>query len=93
MLGATNPLAQLICTLLLLAELLLLARVILSWAVFFGMRLPVTGPLRSAYDLLIQVTEVGLRPLRRIVPPAGMFDISVLVAFIVVLVARLALNC
>jgi uncharacterized protein YggT (Ycf19 family) len=39
------------------------------------------------------VTDVGLRPLRRIVPPAGMFDISVLVAFIVVLVARLALHC
>ena len=78
---------------LLLVELLLLARVILSWAVFFGMRPPVTGPLRSAYDLLIQVTDVGLRPLRRIVPPAGMFDISVLVAFIVVLVARLALHC
>jgi YggT family protein len=93
MLGATNPLAQFVCVALLLAELLLLARVILSWAVFFGMRLPVTGPLRSAYDLLIQVTEVGLRPLRRIVPPAGMFDISVLVAFIVVLVARLALHC
>lgn len=78
---------------LLLVELLLLARVILSWAVFFGMRPPVTGPLRSTYDLLIQVTDVGLRPLRRIVPPAGMFDISVLVAFIVVLVARLALHC
>jgi YggT family protein len=93
MLGATGPLAQVLCTLLLLVELLLLARVILSWAVFFGMRPPVTGPLRSAYDLLIQVTDVGLRPLRRIVPPAGMFDISVLVAFIVVRVARLALHC
>ena len=86
--GSTNPLAQLLCVLLLLAELLLLARVILSWAVFFGIRMPVTGPLRSAHDLLINVTEVGLRPLRRIVPPAGMFDISVLVAFIVIFVLR-----
>jgi YggT family protein len=93
MLGSTNPLAQLLCLLLLLAELLLLARVILSWAEFLGMRPPATGPLRSSYDLLIQVTEVGLRPLRRLVPPAGMFDISVLVAFILVFVARLVLHC
>jgi YggT family protein len=85
---AANPISGLICVLLLLAELLLLVRVILSWAVFLGMRPPATGPLRSAYDLLIDVTEVGLRPLRRIVPPVGMFDISVLVAFIVILVAR-----
>ena len=91
--AATNPIAQVVCVLLLVAELLLLARVILSWLVFVGVRPPATGPLRSAYDLLIDVTEVVLRPLRRIVPPAGMFDISVLVAFIVVFVARLVLDC
>jgi uncharacterized protein YggT (Ycf19 family) len=93
MLGQTNPIARLVCLLLTAAELLLLARVIVSWLQFAGVRPPSTGPLRSAYDLLIDVTEVGLRPLRRIVPPAGMFDISVLVAFIVILVARLVLHC
>jgi uncharacterized protein YggT (Ycf19 family) len=51
----------------------------------------VTGPLARAYDLLIDVTEVGLKPLRRIVPPAGMFDISVLVAFVIIFVAQQAL--
>jgi YggT family protein len=85
---AANPIRELLCLLLVLAEILLLIRVIVSWAQFLGMRPPPTGPLRSAYDLLIDVTEVGLRPLRRIVPPAGMFDISVLVAFIVILVAQ-----
>ncbi len=88
MLADTNPVARLVCLLLFVAEVLLLARVIISWLQFAGMRPPSTGPLRSAYDLLIDVTEVGLRPLRRIVPPAGMFDISVLVAFIVIFVAQ-----
>ena len=88
MLAEVNPIARLVCLLLFLAEVLLLARVIVSWLQFFGVRPPSTGPLRSAYDLLIDVTEVGLRPLRRIVPPAGMFDISVLVGFIVLFVAR-----
>jgi YggT family protein len=88
MLTETNPILGLICLLLTVAWLLLLARVILSWLQFAGVRPPSTGPLRSAYDLLIEVTEVGLRPLRRIVPPVGMFDISVLVGFIVIFVAQ-----
>jgi uncharacterized protein YggT (Ycf19 family) len=88
MLAATNPLARLLCVALIALEILLLVRVIVSWIEFFGGRRPMTGPLRSAYDLLIEVTEVGLRPLRRIVPPAGMFDISVFVAFVIIFVAQ-----
>jgi len=91
MLLAVNPLARLICVALTLVWLLLLARVIVSWIEYFGGRRPMAGPLRSAYDLLIEVTEVGLKPLRRIVPPAGMFDISVLVAFVIIFVAQQAL--
>ena len=30
-------------------------------------------------------------PLRRIVPPAGMFDLSVLVAFVIIFVAQQAI--
>lgn len=85
---ALNPIVTLICLALTVAWLLLLVRVIVSWIEAFGGRRPLTGPLRSAYDLLIDVTEVGLRPLRRIVPQAGMFDISVLVAFVIIFVAQ-----
>jgi uncharacterized protein YggT (Ycf19 family) len=46
--------------------------------------------VRSAYDLLDNVTDWAIRPLRKIVPPAGMFDMSVLVAFIIIFVARVA---
>ena len=91
MVVAASPFARLICLALTLAWLLLLVRVIVSWIEYFGVRRPTTGPLGSAYDLLIEVTDVGLKPLRRIVPPAGMFDISVLVAFVIIFVAQQAL--
>ena len=91
MLAMGNPVSTLICLSLTLIWLLLLIRVVVSWIEYFGARPPLTGPLRSAYDLLIEVTEFGLRPLRKIVPPAGMFDISVLVAFVIIFVAQQAL--
>jgi uncharacterized protein YggT (Ycf19 family) len=91
MLAAQNVVSRLICIALTVVWLLLLARVIVSWLEYFGRGRPLTGPLRSAYDLLIEVTDVGLRPLRKIVPPAGMFDMSVLVAFVIIFVAQQAL--
>jgi YggT family protein len=80
----------LICLALWLATLLLLARVVVSWLEFFGVRRPIAGPGRTAWDLLYDVTEPGLRPLRKIIPPAGMFDISVIVAFVIIFVLRFA---
>jgi YggT family protein len=77
-----------ICILLWVFSLLLLARVVLSWLQLAGVRPPVGGPLRSAHDLLYEVTEPALRPLRKIVPAAGMFDLSVVVAFIIIFVLR-----
>lgn len=89
---AASPIVNVLSIVLTIAWLLLLIRVIVSWIEYFGVRLPITGPFRSAYDLLIEVTEFGLRPLRRIVPPTGMFDITVLVAFVIILVAQQALK-
>ena len=82
---------RLICVALTLIWVILLLRVILSWVQLAGWRPPATGPLRSAYDLLFDVTEPPLRMLRRILPPAGMFDLSVVVAFIIIFVLRTAL--
>jgi uncharacterized protein YggT (Ycf19 family) len=36
------------------------------------------------------VTEPVLRPLRKVIPPAGMFDISVVVAFVIIFVLQVA---
>ena len=82
---------RLICVALTLVWVILLVRVILSWVQLAGWRPPATGPLRSAYELLYDVTEPPLRALRRILPPAGMFDLSVVVAFIIIFVLQTAL--
>lgn len=91
MVAETNPIVDLICVALTLFSLVLLARVVVSWLEVFGIRPPASGPLRTVYQLLFDVTEPVLAPIRRIVPPAGMLDLSVLVAFVVIFVARNAL--
>jgi YggT family protein len=82
---------RLVCVALTIIWVILLVRVILSWVQLAGWRPPATGPLRSAYDLMFDVTERPLRLLRRILPPAGMFDLSVVVAFIIVFVLQTAI--
>jgi YggT family protein len=91
MVAASNPVTNLVCIALTVYSILLLIRVVLSWLELAGVRPPATGPVRSGFDLLIDVTEPPLRLLRRIVPPAGMVDLSVLVAFIIIFVLRSAL--
>jgi YggT family protein len=82
---------NLICLALLLVTLVLLLRVLVSWLAFLGARPPATGALRTAHDLLHDVTEPILRPLRAIVPPAGVMDLSMLVALAIIWVLRVAL--
>ena len=84
-------LERLICIALTVLEVILLARVVLSWLQLAGVRPPTGGPIRSAYDLLFDVTEPVLRPIRRIVPAAGMFDLSVVVAFVIIFVLQYAI--
>ena len=44
--------------------------------------------------LLVDLTEWALRPLRRVIPPVGMFDLSFLVLFFIILIARsVVLGC
>ena len=76
---------QILCTALNLYLLVLLARAILS---FFPTR-PGTG-LASFQQFLAQLTEPVIAPVRRVIPPAGMFDISVVVAFVIIFVLQVA---
>lgn len=91
MVAASNAVTNLVCIALTVYSILLLIRVVLSWLELAGVRPPATGPVRSGFELLIDVTEPPLRLLRRIVPPAGMVDLSVLVAFVIIFVLRSAL--
>lgn len=88
MTGGGDVVSRLICLALFVAMLVLLVRVILSWIQFAGWRPPLSGPLHVGYRAVIDVTEPPLRLLRRIVPPAGPLDLSVLVAFVVITVLR-----
>ena len=55
---------------------ILAGRAVLSW-------FPVRGGtfLASINALLFELTEPVLRPVRKLIPPAGMFDVSFMVVF------------
>ena len=59
--------------------IVLIARALLSW-------FPYTpdSPLNGARRVVFALTEPVLAPFRRLIPPVGMFDLSFLVAIIVV---------
>jgi len=63
-----------------LLELAILARVLLSW---FRV-----DPYHPAIAFLYQITEPILRPLRNVIPPLGMMDISPIVAMLLIGIIR-----
>jgi YggT family protein len=81
-------LTEIICLALLAAIIILFIRVIVDWVALAGWRPPHSGPIRAALDVVVDVTEPPLRLLRKIVPPTGAFDLSVLVAFVTLTVLR-----
>ena len=91
MICAGNAFGTLICIVLNVYTIILLARVIVSWIELAGWHPPVTGPLRTVFELLFDVTEPVLRPIRRILPPAGPLDLSVIVAFVIIFVLQSAI--
>jgi YggT family protein len=97
MIAARSPLLDLLCVVLTVYTFLLFARVLASFALLFGFRPPPSGPVRKILDLLDDVTEPILRPLRAMIPPiraGGVgLDLSIIVAFVVLSVLRTALNC
>jgi YggT family protein len=86
--NGSNFLSEILCLVLLVMMIVLFIRVILDWVALAGWRPPHSGPIRGGLDVVIDVTEPPLRLLRRIVPPTGGFDLSVLVAFVALTVLR-----
>jgi YggT family protein len=97
MLAATSPVLRLLCIATSIYLIILFAKVILSWVVVLGGRPPSSGPARTAVDLVDDVTEPVLRPLRGVIPPARLgavgLDLSLIVLFIILFVIRAALHC
>ena len=73
----------LVCTLLQLYTFVLIARAVLSW---FPIR-PDSGlvPVLRALDTIINPV---LQPLRRVIPPAGMLDLSYLALFFIIFIVQ-----
>ena len=59
--------------------LAILASVIMSWVTMFAPESPI---VESINRILKQMTEPVLAPLRRVVPPLGMFDLTPMIALI-----------
>jgi YggT family protein len=72
--------------------ILLFARVLSSW-----IRVPPYGPARRIMDFVYGATEPVLRPLRGVLPPiragAVAFDLSPMIAFIVLGILTGAIHC
>ena len=62
---------------------ILAGRAVLSW-------FPVRGGtfLASLNTILFELTEPVLRPVRKVVPPVGMFDTSFLIVFVGLVILR-----
>ena len=72
-----------LCALFTVFIVILAARAVLSW---FPVR-PGTA-MAQINGILFDLTEWALRPLRRIIPPAGMLDLSFLVLFFIIIILR-----
>jgi YggT family protein len=73
----------LLCAIITVYLVVLAARAVLSW---FPVRPGST--MSSITAILADLTEPVLTPLRRIIPPVGMFDLSFMVAFFVLFILR-----
>ena len=79
-----------LCLLLLLYNFVVLARVISSW-----IPVPPSGPFRVVLNVVYDLTEPVLRPLRSILPPMRMgpvgLDLSPMVVFFIIFVLRVSI--
>ena len=78
--------ADLLCAFITVYIVVMMARAILSW-------IPPSsagGALATINRVLMDLTEPLLAPLRRVIPPVGMFDLSFLVAVVALFILRTA---
>jgi len=61
---------------------ILLLRAVFSWFP------PPNGGMATVYRILMDLTEPVLAPLRRVIPPVGMFDLSFTVLFVFLFILR-----
>ena len=72
----------LLCDVIQIYIVVLFLRAIFSWFP------PPSGGLATFYRILLDLTEPVLAPLRRVIPAAGMFDLSFLVLIVFLYILR-----
>lgn len=82
-LASMVPIRRALCVAITVYGLVLLVRVIMSW-----LRPPVSGPMHAAWELVHDVTEPVLTPVRGIIPAAGGIDFSPLLVFVILAVLQ-----
>jgi YggT family protein len=92
--AAQNAVLEVLCIALTVYWWILIAFVLISWAFVFGLRRPYSGPGRTILDALDSVVLPVVRPLGRLIPPIRIgamgLDLSVLLAFVILSVLRVA---
>ena len=81
--GTMGGMSGILVTLLTLVMFVFIARALISW-----FPIGYDSPVRPVVDLLYRVTDPVLVPIRRVIPPIGGLDLSVLVVIIVIQVVR-----
>src|SRR5699024_9185439 len=62
-------------------SIMILIRVLLSWAPMAGIRM---DPYNPIIDFLYRTTDIFLEPFRRVIPPIANMDLSPIIAMIVI---------
>jgi YggT family protein len=70
---------------------LMFIRMIMEWVMAFNQNYRPTGAVAGMMEITYTVTDVPLKPLRRVIPPLRMGRISFDLAFLVLFIAAYAL--
>lgn len=82
-----NDIADYVEALFLVYLILIFGAILISWIEALG-RMPYNPYLRAVTGFIREVTNPYLNLFRRFIPPIGMFDLSPILAIIVLLVAQ-----
>jgi YggT family protein len=77
-----NSILWLISTIIDIAIFFIIAMVVMSWLVGFGVLSPSNRMVAGIYRALLQLTEPILRPIRNLLPNMGGLDLSPLIAIL-----------
>ena len=78
------PLIDVILMALNLYWYIILASVIVSWLVTFGVINTYNSTVRTIIDVIYRLTEPALRPLRRVLPDFGSVDLSPIALWLII---------